>query len=357
MKKKRNFLTLFLILGLTILSIAVTYLYSINQIKNDKSLLVDKLNNLFDGKNSIGDGFKMAFEGEFTDKSRMHYTFTDGGFSIYELTKENDGFVKSITTSGDLEYKESEYGYNSGGYFFSGYYTSNHRPSVQKCYDGAYEFLLKGNEDDRKQSYTPNKLTEIKNFPNGFRTEYHFTSQHEHPTEFYSSQNGGGKVYTDEYELEYNIEKTYYKVKENEEAINKSLLINSSIGGFSGIIIALIISLILKLFSPHKGNDFGILNVKWRNSSNNAILTISPKTLGKYPAVLVENNIPQNGSAKIKDDNIEITFPNSVYYYQISRKEGDILELKNLTTNELILFEKLGSNAIQNQIHISNNDM
>lgn len=352
MKKRFGLITFLLVLGLTGIGIALGLLYTKGKINDDKEHLESKLNELFDGKISISDGYKMAYEGEFSDKSKMHYSFYSGGFTIYELTKESDGFVKTITTSGDLYYKEAESVYEPPQYFdgyriSGGYNRSNYRPSVQKCYDGSYEYLLKGDEKDRKLSYTPDKLTDIKNFPSGFYSKYHYTEQQQHPSEFYYSQNGGGKVYTTAYELNYNQEKTYYATSENKDEIRKATITNTSFGGVIGLILAFIFAFALRRFSPHQGEHHEILNIKWRNVTDNSVLTILPKTLGKYPVTLVSDNIPSKGNAKIKDNNIEISFPTAEYYYQIENKETDIIELKNLTTNDIVTFEKLGTNAFK----------
>jgi predicted small secreted protein len=352
MKKRFGLITFFLALGLVGIGIALGFLYTKDKINDDKEKLQSKLNELFDSKISISDGSKMAYEGEFTDKSNMHYSFYSGGFTIYDLTKESDGFVKTITSSGDLYYKEAESVYEPPQYFdgykiSGGYNRSNYRPSVQKCYDGAYEYLLKGDEKDRKLSYTPDKLTDIKNFPSGFYSEYHFTEQREHPSEFYYIQNGSGNVYTTVYEHNYNQEKTYYTTSENTDAISKATITNLSFGGFIGLILTFVVAFTLRRFSPHQGEHHEILNIKWRNVTDNSVMTIMPKTLGKYPVTLVSDNVPSKGNAKIKDNSIEISFPTAEYYYQIEKKETDILELKNLTTNEIIAFEKLGTNAFK----------
>jgi len=354
MKKRFVLITVFLVVGLTGIGIALGYLYSEVKINNDKEQLEVKLNVLFDDKNSISDGSKMAFEGYFTDKAKMHYLFYSGGFTIYELTKESDGFVKTIISSSDLYFKEAESVYEPPQYYEGyriggGYNRNNYRPSIQKCYDGAYEYLLKGNEKDRKISYAPDKLIDIKNFPSGFNTEYHNTVQQQHPSEFYISQNGGGKVYTTAYELKFNQEKTYYTISENLDAIKEATIINLSSGGIIGFILAFIFAFILRRLSPHQGEYHEILNIKWRNVSDNSVMTIMPKTLGKYPVIFVSDNIPAKGNAKIKDNNIEISFPTAEYYYQIEEKETNILALKNLTSNQIVFFEKLGTNAFKSR--------
>jgi hypothetical protein len=354
MKKRFGLITFFLLIGFSGIGILIGYVYTNSIIKKDKVLLDAKLNELFDDKISISDGSKMAYEGFFVDNSKMHYAFYSGGFTVYDLTKESGGFVKKITSSGDLYFKEPESVYEPPQYFngyrmSGGYNRSNYRPSVQKCYDGAYEFLLKGNDTDRKLSYTPNKLTDIKNFPSGFHSDFHFTEQQNHPSEFYFNQTGSGNVYTTSYELNYTEEKSYYAISENVEEIKKATLINLSVGGFTGLFVALIVSFVIKRISPHRGEHYDILNVKWRNISDNSVLTIQPSALGKYPVTFVLENLPLKGSAKIKDNNIEISFPNAEYYYQIENKGLDILELKDLTSNLIVVFERLGTNAFKHR--------
>lgn len=364
MKKRKVLITFFLVLGMTGIGIGLAYLYTKDSVAKDKEQLDAKINELFDGKISISDGVKLAYEGAFKDESKMQYSFYSGGFTIYDLTKESDGLVKTITTSGDLYFKEAESIYEPpqyiDGYKIGGGFTrTNYRPSIQKCYDGAYEFLLIGNEKNKEVSYAQDKLTDIKNFPNGFNSQYHFILQKLHPTEYYLIQNGGGNVYSTAYELKYNQEKTYYTSTENIGAIEKATIFNLSLGGSIGLIISFILAIVLRRLSPHKGDHFDILNVKWLNATDKSVMTIMPKTLGKYPVTLVLNNKPTKGSAKIKDDNFEISFPDAEYYYQIVKKEQDILELKSLTSDQTVIFEKLGSNALkkrQEELSITEND-
>jgi hypothetical protein len=352
MKKRFGLITFLLVFGLTGIGVLLGLIYTKDTIVKDKRYLESKLNELFDGKISISDGYKMAYEGAFSDNNKMHYSFYSGGFTIYELTRESDGFVKTITTCGDLIYKEPETVYQPpqyyDGYLISpGYKRSNYRPSVQQCYDVSYEFLLKGDEKDRKLSYTPNKLTDIKNFPSGFDSKYHFTDQQSHPSESYFRFNGVGKVYSTAYELNYNQEKTYFAISENKEEIRMLMIYNLSICGITGLVLGFIFAFTLRRFGPHQGEHHEILNIKWRNTRDNSVLAIYPKALGKYPVTLVADNILSKGNAKIKEDVIEITFPFAEYYYHIEKKEFDIIELKNLTTNEIVVFEKLGTNSFK----------
>jgi hypothetical protein len=352
MKKRYGLITFLLLFGLTGIVILLSLFYTNGEINKDKEHLKIKLDQLFDGKISISDGYKTAFDGEFIDVQKMHYYFNNGGFEIYELTKESDGFVKTTTSSGMLIYKEAESEYEPpqyfNGYKISGDYNrSNFRPSVQKCYDASYEYLLKGDEIDKKLSYTPNKLTDIKNFPSGFYSKYHYIEHKNHPSEFYFIQNGSGRVYSTTYELTYGKEKMYYAISENEDEITMITITNLSIGGIIGLILGFFIAFTLRRSSPHQGEHHEILNIKWRNVRDNSVLTILPKSHGRYPVMLVVDNILSKGNAKMKENSLEISFPSAEYYYQIENKEVDIIELKNLITNEIISFEKLGTNAFK----------
>ena len=168
MKKRFVLITLSLAIGFAGIGIAFSFYFTKNAINRDHEQLRLRLNELFDGKNSISDGYKMAYDGAFKDGSKMHYSFHSGGFTIYELTKESNGYVKTIISSDDLYYKEAESVYEPPQYYegyqiSGGYSRSNFRPTVQKCFDSAFEYLLKGEENERKISYSPDKLIDIKN--------------------------------------------------------------------------------------------------------------------------------------------------------------------------------------------------
>lgn len=319
-----------------------------NKIDTYKKYLTEKVDDLFLGKDVIGDGQKMKQQGEFTDDSEMHYQVSYGGFTVYELSKESGGFLKTITSSGNLDFKEPEKTWVSASYYSGGgYYQNNYRPSVQKCFDNAFEFLLKGNEKERKDSYTPNTMTEIKNFPSGFYGEYHYVEQSMHPSEYYNSEEGTGQVYSSSYELQYSQSKTFYKITANSNKIQEELLIHSGIGGGIGLVLTIILAFVLKSFKPKAGQSSPILKTKWKNIEDNTILTIESKSFRNHSASIVDNNELTKGVAQFTNNgkSLQLTFGDKEFYYKVEKVEQNKLELKNLSNDALSKFEKLGSNA------------
>lgn len=308
------------------------------KIEKDKQELISKTDQLFQSKNVIADGQKQQISGELYKRA---YTLYSGGFTIYELSKESGGFVKSEFTAGDINYKEDEFEYSYG------YKMPTYRKKPQGCYDEAFEFLLLGNKDNRKNSYTENTYTEIKNFPMGFYSEFHFITNVEHPTEFYIRQNGGGQVYTSSWEVKFSQEKTYYAIDNNKEAIQKSLIKYLLIGLVAALTLTLILFLILRFFIPSTGKGNAILNKKWKNIEDNSIMTLEPQLFGKSSVTVVENEKVKKGIAKFSENGtqLHISLPDTELFYKIILTEENKLEVENMTTNKIIAFEKLGSNA------------
>ena len=179
------------IIGLitTIIALSVGYMLFNNLLKKDEKNLASKLDELFEGKSAVTDGQKIFLTGEMS-KNRRGFTLLSGGFNAYELTKESGGFVKKEFNPGDLQYNKDEYEYSYG------YKYETYRPNVQRCYDEAFEFLVQGNEKDRKTSYSPNKYVDIKNFPQGYSSDFYSIEISTHPKEFYQSSRGTARVYT-----------------------------------------------------------------------------------------------------------------------------------------------------------------
>lgn len=309
------------------------------KIEKDKQELIGKIDQLFQSKNVIADGQKYHISGEL---NKRKYTLFSGGFTIYELSKESGGFVKSKFTAGNIEYKEDEYEYSYG------YKIPTYRQTPQRCYDDAFEFLLLGNKDNRKNSYTENTYTEIKDFPMGFYSEFHFIGNIEHPTEFYIRQTlSGGKVYNSSREVDYLQEKTYYAISNDKDEIQKSLIKYLLIGLAAALTLTFILFLILRFFVPSAGKGNAILNIKWKNIEDNSIITLEPHLFGKSSVTVVENEKVKKGIAKFSENGtqLHISLPDTELFYKIILAEENKLEVENMTTNKVIAFEKLGSNA------------
>jgi hypothetical protein len=325
------------------------------KVEKDKQQLISKIDQLFQSKNVIADGQKYHIIG---DLNKRLYSLFIGGFTIYELSKESGGFVKSMITAGDIKYKEDEYRY------FYGYKMPIDRQTPQECYDDAFEFLLLGNKDNRKNSYTENTYTEIKDFPMGFYSEFHFVKNVEHPTEFYIQQNGRSQVSNSSYEVICLQEKTYYTIDNDKEEIQKSLLKYLVIGLAVALALTSILFLILRFFIPSTGKWNVILNKKWKNIENNSILTLEPQLFGKSSVTIVENEKAKRGTAKFSENGtqLHISLPETELFYKIILAEENKLEVENMTTHKVVFFEKLGSNAYkktetdQNENPLSNTE-
>lgn len=342
--KNKFTLTVFL-LGIILTGLGAFLGYRATTAEVDKDLenLNEKINTLFQDKQVITDGQKLALEGLFDNKKR-NFSLFSGGFSVYELSKESGGFVKIKWTASNLSFEKDEYEKDpTWGYSYSTY-----RPSVQVCYDNSFELLTKGNEKaGLKLSYTPNKYTEIKDFPAGFYSEYHFVNQTEHPSEGYLESSGTGKVYTPAWSVEYYQTKEYYTIQKNEETIKKGLIKNISIYSIIGLIFAIATAFLFKYILPSAGKSGSIFNKKWKNIDSNSILTIEPKMFGKNKVTLIENDKVKKGIAKITESGstIQLSFIDAEYFYKLRHLSTFKLELENLASNSITKFEILGSNA------------
>lgn len=307
-------------------------------VEKDREELISQIDKLFQSKSVIADGQKNEITGEL---SKRHYSLASGGFTIYELSRESGGFVKSVHTAGDIEYKEDEYKYSYG------YRIPTYRQNPDQCYSSSFEYLLNGTTDNRKNSYTENTYTEIKDFPSGYEKDLTFVSRVEHPSEFYFQKNETGKVYTSAREIAYSTEKSYYAIQNNEDAIQKSLTKFLLIGFVIALILTSIIYLILRFLYPSGSKGDTIFNKKWKDIEGNFIMTIEPHFFGKNKVTVVENEKVKKGIAKFseKGTQLHLSLTDVEIFYKINLAEQNKLEVENMTTNKIICFEKLGTNA------------
>lgn len=335
--KFKTIILLFLVIS-TGLCLWISFQMHKTKVEKDKKELTSQINQLFQSKDVIADGQKIEITG---DLYKRHYSLLSGGFSIYELSKESGGFVKSAITAGDIDYKEDEYEYSYG------YRMPTYRQTPDECYTASFEFLLNGSKDNRKKSYTENTYTEIKDFPAGFNKDFYFISAVEHPTELYFAQILTGKVYTSSREIAYSTEKTYYAIQNNKKAIQKSLIKFLLMGFAIALILTSIIYLILRFLIPIASKGDNILNKKWKDIQENYIMTIEPHLFGKHKVTVVENEKVKKGIAKFSENGtqLDLSLPDTELFYKIILTEENKLEVENMTTNKIICFEKLGTNA------------
>ena len=169
----------------------------------------------------------------------------------------------------------------------------------------------------------------------------------EHPTELYFAQILTGKVYTSSREMAYSTEKTYYAIQINKKAIQKSLIKFLLMGFAIALILTFIIYLILRFLIPNASKGDTILNKKWKDIQGNYIMTIEPHLFGKHRVTVIENEKVKKGIAKFseKGTQLDISLPDTELFYKIILTEENKLEVENMTTNNIICFEKLGTNA------------
>jgi hypothetical protein len=337
MSKRIKSITTLSFVILIAISLGISYKVHTSKIETDREELFGRVDQLFKSKDVIADGNKMEISGAYSDRG---FNLVSGGFKIYELSKESGGYIKTILEAGNIKYKQPEYTYTYG-------YKSSNWDSPRSCYDAAFEFLLFGNKDSKKDIYTENTLTEIKDFPDGFYSKFFYINNIEHPTESYILQNGTGQVYNSQREVDYYQQKRYYSVIEDDVPVKRSLAIHLAVGLVVAIILTIIIYIILKQLSPTVGKGETILNTKWKNIDSGSIMTIEQKSFGKYSVTILEDEKLKKGDAKFTENgnHLHLSFSETEIYYNILSIGKDKLELENLTSNKIVKFEKLGSNA------------
>jgi hypothetical protein len=350
-----NRLTIILmyLLLLTGIGALAGYLIVSKIIRRDHQQLNSMIEVLFGGKISVSDGQRFAVEGEFSDANKLNYSLKSGGFTIIDLTRESNGFVKTITISGDLKYKEAETTWISTPHnnfpwgevnntSRDGYSISNHRSDIQNCYTSSYDYILRGGKNDPKDSYKPNVFIDLKNFPDGYSTKYYLIDYGKHPTELYGFRNGAGKVYSVEYELTYLTKEFYCEIKPLNKKIQKVKLIFIGGGAGIGLIITLIILSFIKNPKLQDSYKTMLFDKKWKDVDDNTILTIHSSQFGKFSATLVKDNKPIYGKAIINNNTIELNFREFQYYYSIVKVNENELVLTDEINNKSVIYQKLG---------------
>lgn len=336
-----------LIIGviITIIALGIGYMLFSNKVKKDEQILTSKLEELFEGKSAVTDGQKIFLTGEL-NKNRRDFSLFAGGFNAYELTKESDGFVKKQFNASDLHYNKDEYDYSYG------FKMETYRPNVQRCYDGAFEFLVQGNEKSRKTSYSPNKFVDIKNFPQGYSSDFYSIEMASHPKEYYQTSRGTGRVYTPVWEVNYSQINEYYAMIENKDAKNKSMLsfLLSSLG--IGLILSFLAKPLAKSLQPNPETSNSIFSKKWKNINKNFIMSFEVGARGNNKAIIVEEGRIKKGIMKFTENgkNMHISLSDTEYYFQIDKLTDNIIEVLDLASEKTEQFEVLGSGALTKQI-------
>ncbi len=334
------------IIGLiiTLIAVSVGYMLFSNVLKKDEKGLASRLDELFEGKSAVTDGQKTFLTGEMT-KNRRDFTLLSGGFNAYELIEESGGFVKKEFNAGDLHYNKDEYEYSYG------YKYGTYRPNVQRCYDEAFEFLVQGNEKDRKISYSPNKYVDIKNFPQGYSSDFYSIEIANHPKEFYQSSRGTGRVYTPVWEVNYSQVNEYYAIIENKEAKNKAMMTYLLISLGIGLLLSFLAKPLAKSLQPNPEISNSVFGKKWKSVNRNFIMSFETGLRGNNKVIVVEDGKIKKGTMKFTDDgkNMNISLADAEFYFQIDKLTDNVIEVLDLASEKTEQFEVLGSGALTKQ--------
>jgi hypothetical protein len=365
--------------------------YSLHNSKKTelKNQIYSKIDRIFDGKTVILDGQNSLavgelketgydpkgtkkkddddiFSGLFTEwweREKLYsiYEATSGGFTIKQLTRQNeDGFDIETIYSEDMGYKKPArtyvppsymdigYGerYKTGG----GYWRDNYKLSVRECYRETFNYFT---EDDRKSpgAYSPGKFVDITNFPD-IRNEYfyidnteprQYSSSSVFSSEWESSGDHGANINTEDWAVYYKTYGKHYELTENESATQKDFLTKGSIGVGS----VLFLLIVLLLSKPKFFRNLALFGKRWENQSyNEQILYFDHSFFGKNKFIEIINNNVSRGQLKITDSGatLNLSYPNKELFYKIESIEKNRLTLVSQKDNSQIEFLRVGSN-------------
>ncbi|MFN4076142.1 MAG: DUF4339 domain-containing protein [Cloacibacterium sp.] len=374
--------TAFLLIGLVTL---LAYSISNNKKQKLKKEIYAKVDNILGGKTVVLDGIETLTQGELKEtgypKSKnknsddLSYLFQDwwereklytiyeatsGGFTIKQLTKQNDdGFDVETIYSGDMGYKKPSRSYVEpqymddgwGGRFkiSGGYYSNNYRLSVRQCYTEAFEYFTK---DDRHSpgAYTPGKYIDISNFSD-IRNEYfymdnttprQYSSSGIFSSSWESSGDHGANINTEDWAVYYKTYGKHYEITENETAIRKDLF--TYLGITVGTTILLL--LILLFAKPKYFRNLNLFGKRWKNTSyQEQIFFFEHSFFGKHTFVEIINDKVSKGIIKFTDkgNTINLSYPNKELFYKIEKINQDDLVLISTKDKSNIAFKRVGA--------------
>jgi hypothetical protein len=395
----------FLLIGAAALS---AYLISNNKKQKLKKEIYSKVDNILGGKTVILDGIESLTEGEIEEtgynskknkntkkwvtlgkdsflidnsfskawweKEKLYtiYKASRGGFTIKQLTKQNDdGYDVETFSSGDMGYKKSSGRYVEPEYMDmgwgekmkvgGGYYSSNYRLPVRQCYTEAFEFFTK---DDKKSpgAYTPGKYVDISNFSD-IRNEYFYmdnTSPKQYSSSgifapsWNSSDDHSANINTEDWAVYYSSYGKHYEITENDAAINKDLFI------YLGVSIGTILLLLLiGLFSkPKYFRNLNLFGKRWKNTSyQEQIFFFEHSFLGKHTFIEIINDKVSKGVVKFTDkgNTVNLSYPNKELFYKIEKINQDDLILVSIKDKSSITFKRVGAKEeVENETKVVN---
>jgi hypothetical protein len=372
--------------SIIIVGIAAYVSYSLHNSKKAelKNKIYSKIEKVFDGKTVILDGQNSLAVGELTEtgynpkgKNKKNdddifssiytewweteklytiYEATNGGFTIKQLTRQNeDGFDIEISYSGDMGYKKTtrryikpeyvEWGYGDGGYW-----SNNYRLSVRESYREAFNYFT---EEDRKSpgAYSPGKFVDITNFPD-IRNAYfymdnteprRYSSSNVFSSEWESSGDHGANINNEDWAVYYKTYGKHYELSENKNVTNKDLFTNLSIS-VGGVLLLL---LILLLSKPKFFRNLALFGKRWENKSyNDQILYFEHSLIGRNKFIEIINEKVSKGILKLTDggNTVNLSYQNKELFYKIDSLQKDKLILISQKDNSKIELNRVGSN-------------
>lgn len=386
------FFSVFVLFGLVALT---SYLIVNSKKENLRKEIDGKINSVFDGKTVVLDGEEFGVQGEleetnyggkkkkpnkqwvtmgkdsflldlnstletWKERDKLYTVFncTSGGFTIKKLTKLSDeSFDLETYYSNDMGYREPAYHYVAPQYYDSpwggremisgGYQSSNYRPSVKKCYSGAFDFFTK---DDKTGAYTSGKFVDITNFPD-LRNEYfymdniapkkYFNTTH-FSSEWRSTDDHSANVYTDQYRVYYSLTGRHYELITNDKKIMTYFLTISGIG--TGALILLLIVLLAS--KPKFFRNLFLFGKRWKNNSyEEQILFFEHSFFRSHKFTEIINDSVSKGILKITDkgNTINLSYPNKELFYKIEKLDLDNLTIVSLKDGSSISFTRIGA--------------
>lgn len=396
-----------LLVGLAVLT---AYLILNNKKQKLKKEIYSKVENIFDGKTVILDGIESLTVGELEEtdynskksknkkewvtigkdsflldnsfskgwweREKLYtiYKASSGGFTIKQLTRQNDdGFDIETSYSGDMGYKkpsgryvEPEYmddGWGGRYKISGGYYSSNYRLPVRQCYTEAFEYFTK---DDKKSpgAYTPGKYVDISNFPD-IRNSYfymdntmpkQYSSSGVFSSSWESSGDHGANINTEDWAVYYKTYGKHYEITENETAIRKDFVTYLSIS-VGSILLLLIILLLAK---PKYFRNLNLFGKRWKNVSyQEQIFFFEHSIFGKLSFIEIINDKVLKGVVKFTDkgNTINLSYPNKELFYKIEKISQDDLILVSIKDKSNISFKRVGAKEAELKETITENTL
>lgn len=309
--------------------------YIENQLKEDKASITGKINDLLNDKDAVIDGQTAMLR---VDETKRGFTLLSGGFTIYKIKKENDGYTKSTLTPGDITVlkegvERSEYG---------AYYVYS-RPEPEQAYYRMFRELVKGDDDEPNPYYSKEAFDDLKNFPTGFSSRFHNITHIPHPVENYVSRTTPWRRTLISYEIGYLEFKQYYSVSENSESVASfKIQVFSVFIGLSAII-GVIISFIVRVKKPDSKIFKRLTNRKWKNLDSKEIVIIDRSIRDSAKLKIIKDNIALNGEMNYSDKDNTLTFvvDGKAFIYKPKILESGELVLEDISTDELFKYEEV----------------